>query len=95
MAALAYLWSLEHGGRVAWLDEIFVLPAHRGRGIGRLLLRVALVVAQKAGCRVAQLEVVQGHERAEHLYRREGFASVARRRWNCSLAAALEGPHGE
>jgi hypothetical protein len=30
IAVLAFTWTLEHGGRVAWLDELFVLPERRG-----------------------------------------------------------------
>jgi GNAT superfamily N-acetyltransferase len=90
LVVLSYVWTLEHGGRTAWVDEVFVAPTYRGRGVGRLLLRVALAVAQKAGCRIAQLEVVQGHKRAERLYQREGFTAVARRRWNRTLSEPME-----
>jgi GNAT superfamily N-acetyltransferase len=72
---------LEHGGLVAWLDELFVLPEHRGRGIGRALLRRALEVANEKGCRALDLEVDFEHAQAERLYRREGFVSLPRGRW--------------
>ena len=85
IAVLAYAWGLEYGGRIAWLDELFVDSNQRDRGVGRALLQRALVVAKEAGCRTAQLEVAAGHERAEHLYRREGFRPVPRRRWSCPL----------
>ena len=88
LAALAYTWTLEHGGRVAWLDELFVVPEQRGRGIGQVLLQHALVIAEEMGCRVVQLEVETGHERAEHLYLRAGFTPVKRRRWSRSLTDA-------
>ena len=104
LAVLAYMWTLEHGGRVAWLDELFVVPEQRGRGIGHILLQHALVIAEEMGCRVVQLEVELGHERAEHLYQRAGFTSVRRRRWirsltdaqgQCAVSQALGGrPHG-
>jgi GNAT superfamily N-acetyltransferase len=81
VAVLAYTWTLEHGGLVAWLDELFVLPEHRGRGIGRALLRRALEVAKEKGCRAVDLEVDSEHAEAERLYRREGFVSLPRRRW--------------
>jgi GNAT superfamily N-acetyltransferase len=81
VAVLAYTWTLEHGGLVAWLDELYVVPAHRGRGVGRALLRRALDVATKSGCRAVDLEVDLEHARAEHLYEREGFAALSRRRW--------------
>jgi GNAT superfamily N-acetyltransferase len=81
VAALAYTWTLEHGGLVAWLDELYVLPEHRGRGVGRALLLRALDVANENGCRAVDLEVDADHARAEHLYEREGFTALSRRRW--------------
>jgi GNAT superfamily N-acetyltransferase len=81
VAVLAYTWTLEHAGLVAWLDELFVLPAHRGRGVGLALLRRALKVAAEAGCRAVDLEVDADHVRAERLYQREGFVALPRRRW--------------
>jgi GNAT superfamily N-acetyltransferase len=81
IAVLAYTWTLEHGGRVAWLDELFVEPNHRGRGVGRAILRRALEIAAAAACRAVDLEVDVKHERAEHLYEREGFRRLSRHRW--------------
>jgi GNAT superfamily N-acetyltransferase len=86
VAVLAYTWTLEHGGKVAWLDELFVVPEHRGRGLGRALLLRALELARDAGCRAVDLEVDADHARAERLYQREGFRALARRRWTRPLA---------
>ena len=36
-----YVFSLEHLGLTAEIDEFFVLPSARGRGIGEALLRLA------------------------------------------------------
>src|SRR5579863_8437508 len=44
VAVLAYIWTLEHGGRVAWLDELFVVAEGRARGVGRALLVETLEV---------------------------------------------------
>jgi len=33
-------WSLEYGGRDAFVDELFVSLSHRGRGLGRRALEV-------------------------------------------------------
>jgi GNAT superfamily N-acetyltransferase len=81
VAVLAFTWTLEHGGLVAWLDELFVVPDYRGRGIGGALLRRALGVAAERGCRAVDLEVDAEHARAERLYEREGFVWLSRRRW--------------
>jgi GNAT superfamily N-acetyltransferase len=81
IGVLAYTWTLEHGGRVGWLDELFVVPERRCRGIGLALLRRALEVARSAGCRAVDLEVDAAHVRAQRLYEREGFHSLHRSRW--------------
>lgn len=81
VAVLAYTWTLEHGGRVAWLDELFVVPERQGQGIGRALLLRAIEVARGSSCRAVELEVDSEHARAENLYLREGFFALPRRRW--------------
>lgn len=86
VASLAFTWTLEHGGWVAWLDELFVVPDRRGCGIGRSLLLRAIETARNRGCRAIDLEVDADHSRAERLYQREGFVALARRRWARRLA---------
>lgn len=86
LAALAYTWTLEHGGLVAWLDELYVVPARRGEGLGAALLARAVELCIGAGCRAIELEVDSGHRRAENFYRRAGFEPLARSRWSRSLA---------
>jgi GNAT superfamily N-acetyltransferase len=85
VAALSFVWSLEHGGLSAWLDELFVVPERRGRGIGQSLLEEVRRIARVAGCLGIDLEVQAGHERADHLYERAGFRRLDRSRWILSL----------
>lgn len=85
-AALSYLWTLERGGRAAWLDELYVLPEQRGRGLGQRLLDAALAAAAADGATAVDLEIEAGHERVESLYRRNGFHPEARRHWARPLA---------
>ncbi len=80
-AAISFAWTLEYGGKTAWLDELYVLPAYRERGIGGNLVDAMLTEAKKFGCLAVDLEVEEGHERAEKLYRRKGFEMLTRRRW--------------
>lgn len=86
-AALSYLWTLERGGRAAWLDELYVLPARRGAGIGAALLAAALAAARGAGAAAVDLEIEAGHERVAALYRRSGFTALRRQRWTLPLTA--------
>lgn len=81
VAALAYTWTLEHGGLVAWLDELYVAPEHRNLGIGRALLDRAISHAAAAGCVAMDLEVEESHTRAARLYASAGFQRLARTRW--------------
>jgi diamine N-acetyltransferase len=87
-AALSFLWTLEHGGRAAWLDELYVVPERRGRGIGRALLATAYGVARDAGAVALDLEIEKGHARVANLYRREGFKRLSRQRWSRRLAGS-------
>jgi ribosomal protein S18 acetylase RimI-like enzyme len=80
-AYVPFLWSLEHAGTVAWLEELYVAPRDRGMGTGTALIRAACVEAVARGCRAMDLEVDPGHERAAGLYRREGFRQLARSQW--------------
>ena len=81
VAYLSFTWCLEHGGRSAWLEELYVEPACRLRGIGRDLLRAACESAQLAGCSAVDLEVESSHARAANLYLRMGFRPHQRARW--------------
>jgi GNAT superfamily N-acetyltransferase len=81
VAAVAFSWTLEHAGKTAWLDELYVRPEHRGRGVGTALIERVIEEAQAQGCRAIDLEVEQAHRRAERLYARHGFQPLARSRW--------------
>lgn len=93
VAVLSFLWTLEHGGAAAWLDELYVEPAVRNRGIGEQLTRAAIEAAAAAGCLALDLEVDPGRETAVRLYERLGFRRHQRERWVRSLAAAATGSH--
>jgi len=81
VAVISFLWTLEHGGPAAWLDEVYVEPSRRGGGIGRKLVEAAMQVAHDSGCIALDLEVDAGHEAAERLYERMGFRRHRRVRW--------------
>jgi len=81
VAALSFVWPLEHADRSAWLEELYVAPAERGRGIGTRLLHEALREAAASGAVAVDLEVDADHQRAANLYAREGFRPLARSRW--------------
>jgi ribosomal protein S18 acetylase RimI-like enzyme len=67
-------FSLEFHGRDAFIDELYVAPAHRGAGLGRQAVDVAEAACLAYGVGALHLEVENGNERAHALYRRSGFA---------------------
>jgi len=81
VAYMSLAWVLEHGGRTAWLDELYVRPAHRERGVGTALLRAVLDAARAAGAAAVDLEVESSHARAAALYERHGFRRHQRTRY--------------
>jgi len=86
--ALTWGFSLEYHGRDAYIDELYVAPAHRGRGIGREALAVADAACRSRGIRALHLEVERANARAEALYRQAGFLDQDRRLMTRRLAPA-------
>jgi GNAT superfamily N-acetyltransferase len=78
--------SVPRGGRSAWLEELYVVPDERNRGVGAAMLAAVLEEVAAAGAAAVDLEVEALHARAAHLYQRAGFAPLARARWVRPLA---------
>lgn len=71
--ALTFGYSLECGGRDAFVDELFLEEPHWGRGIGTRALEFASARSQSLGNRALRLEVMHHNRRVHALYRRLGF----------------------
>ena len=76
--AVTFGWSLEWGGRDAFVDELYLAPSHRGRGIGRTAIALAEDACRAAGVRALHLEVERENVRGRALYARTGFADADR-----------------
>ncbi len=81
VAYVAFTWTIEHGGRTSWLEELYVRPEARTGGLGTQLLRAAVAAAREHGAAAVDLEVEADHARVEGLYLREGFQRRTRSRW--------------
>ncbi len=66
-------WSLEYGGRDAFVDELFVAPAYRGRGLGRRALETMEEACRELAVEALHLEVEKDNFPAAELYRKRGF----------------------
>lgn len=67
---LAYTHSQEAGGRVVWIEEIYVKKEYRGCGAGSQFLEF---VKENIPAKRYRLETEPENERAAALYRRQGF----------------------
>lgn len=72
-AALCFGFSLEFGGRDAFLDEFYVVPDARGRGVASRALDLLVDAARADRVQALHLEVMDGNERAAGLYGRRGW----------------------
>ena len=70
---LALGFSVEYGGIDSFIDDFYILPAFRNRGLGGAVLSRIEVEARALGVQAIHLEVMAGNDRAEALYRRFGF----------------------
>jgi GNAT superfamily N-acetyltransferase len=75
--AICFDFSLEYRGKGAWIDELFVEAAYRGKGIGTQLLNLAESASREHDAHFLHLEVSHGN-RAIELYRRRGFVDHRR-----------------
>ena len=60
-------------GDAGYLDELAVMPGHRGRGLGSQLMNWADDVFRERGVRCVELRVVVGNRDAQRFYERCGF----------------------
>ena len=68
----AYTYSNEAGGKVVWIDELYVSPKFQGKGLGREFIRyIKSLFGEFARIR---LEVEESNDGATRLYKREGFS---------------------
>jgi GNAT superfamily N-acetyltransferase len=74
-AVLTWGWGLESGGREALLDELYV--AHRGQGLGGVLLERVIAEARAGGALTLFLETEADHEAARRFYARHGLTAEA------------------
>ena len=73
MTLRANVW---YEGSVALLDELYVVPALRGQGIGSALLGRAEAVARQRGAEVMEINVDGQDVDARRFYERHGYTNT-------------------
>jgi GNAT superfamily N-acetyltransferase len=86
-------YSLEYGGRDAFIDEFYLCPQHRGQGIGTQTLAFVEDACQDLGVRALHLEVDFENPDAQRLYHRSGYQRHQRFLMTKQLVATINRSH--
>ena len=65
-----------YAGPVALLDELYVVPALRGHGIGSAIVDRMLSTCRTRGAELVEINVDEGDVDARRFYERHGFSST-------------------
>ncbi|WP_240339608.1 GNAT family N-acetyltransferase [Flavobacterium arcticum] len=65
---LTFVFSFEYGGRIAFLDELFIGSGARGFGLGKKTLDFIHSETKKLGVKIIYLEIEPHNETARNLY---------------------------
>jgi len=71
-ALLFHTYSTWRGRRGIWLEDLFVLPEWRRRGVGRALLDKVVSLAKERGCGRVEWSVLDWNQSAIDFYRGYG-----------------------
>ncbi|MGI8749205.1 MAG: GNAT family N-acetyltransferase [Thermoleophilaceae bacterium] len=75
---LRFRHSLWTAAPDCWLEDLYVDPAARRRGVGDALVGLALDVARERGSRRVELDTSEDNEAARALYARHGFSGKSK-----------------
>lgn len=70
---LAKSFSTEFGKPCIWIEDIYLKPDYRDRGIGSMFISF---VSEKYSEAILRLEVEEENERAVHVYQKSGFTKL-------------------
>ncbi|MCP1101791.1 GNAT superfamily N-acetyltransferase [Aequitasia blattaphilus] len=72
---MAFSFSQEAGGKVVWLEELFILPEFRGQGLGTEFFKYVENNVEETVSRV-RLEIEPDNVRAKKLYESLGYEGL-------------------
>lgn len=70
---LTFIFSFEYGGKIAFVDELFIKETERGKGFGKEAIQFIQREAPKLSLKLLYLEVEPHNENAQKLYLAHDF----------------------
>jgi ribosomal protein S18 acetylase RimI-like enzyme len=71
---LTFVFSFEYGGKIAFIDELYLKESARGKGIGNKTIECIKSESTKLSLKLLYLEVENHNEKAQKLYLAHDFA---------------------
>ncbi|MBN8564472.1 GNAT family N-acetyltransferase [Leptolyngbya boryana CZ1] len=71
--ALCTSYSIEFGGKDAFIDEFYIKPLFQGKGLGKQTLEQIKTIAKALGIYAIHLEVLKSNLSAQKLYNQSKF----------------------
>lgn len=71
---LTFIFSFEYGGKIAFIDELYIKEVARGKGIGKASIEFLKTEAAKLSLKLLYLEVEHHNSNAQKLYLAAGFS---------------------
>jgi ribosomal protein S18 acetylase RimI-like enzyme len=66
------------GDEIGWINDLYVKPAHRGKGYSKLLIQESFKEFKKNGYSDVRLNVYAHNQKAMELYEKMGFRDVSK-----------------
>ena len=85
---LTVSFSMEYGGLRGFVDDFFVAPQYRNRGLGHAALEEVKRACRRRGVRALMVETGPDNDAALNAYRRAGFVDSG----HCLLTLPLAEP---
>lgn len=89
---LAFSFSLEFNGRIAFIDELFVVSTARRKGVGAKALELVEKACVRLGINALRLETEAHNNRATALYLRSGYLDHGRHLMTKELKGSVSRP---
>ena len=70
---LTFIFSFEYGGKIAFIDELFIKETARGKGFGKEAIQFIQEEVPKLSLKLLYLEVETHNENAQKLYLAHDF----------------------
>ena len=76
LALITFRTNVWYDGKVALLDELYVVPAHRSQGIGSSVIETLLFMCPERHVDLIEINVDEGDVDAQRFYERHGFVVI-------------------